>query len=112
MAVVQLEGAIERRAQLEAQFRPHQVDGVAAERPARGQQETAGMLGQMHHAMRFVDQDAGRRDLLDGAAMHRRLAQRDRRAHRARQRNDRLADAHRPSSRGNSRGLSPGAAVD
>ena len=53
------------------------------------------MLGEVYEAMRIVDQDAGRRDLLNGAPVHRGFAERDCRAHRAGQRNDRFADAHR-----------------
>ena len=46
--------------------------------------------------MSLVHQDAGRRHPFDGAPVHRRLAQRHGRAHRAPELDDLLAHAHRP----------------
>ena len=48
----ELESPVQRRAQLEPQLRPHQVDHVAAERPAGRLQVAAGVIGQVHDPMR------------------------------------------------------------
>jgi hypothetical protein len=78
-----LEHAVEGRAQLEPQLRPNQVDHVAAQRSARGHDGASGVLREMDHSVRFIDQHAGRSHQFDGAPVHGRFAQRHRRTHGA-----------------------------
>ncbi len=85
-----LEGAVQRRAQLEPQLASHEVHRIVAQRAARGLQIAPGIVGQVDHPVVAVHQHAGRRDLLDRGAMKRGLVEHGARAERRRRR---LADA-------------------
>jgi hypothetical protein len=76
-----LEDAIERRAQLEADLGPDEIDGIDAERASGGKNKASGVLGEVDDPVAFVDQDAGRGHLLDGAPVRGRFPERDSRAH-------------------------------
>src|SRR5262249_32652503 len=67
---------MQRGAQFESQFRPHQVDDVAAQWAARRLQVASGIFRQVYNAVHGIDQDAGRRDRFDGLAVQGRFAER------------------------------------
>src|SRR5262245_43138273 len=76
-----LERALKCRAQCQSQFRQRPLGSGAAERPARGLEIAASMLGQMHNSMRPVDKDIGRRNRFERLPMKCSLAQRRPRAY-------------------------------
>src|SRR5262245_31561026 len=74
-----LEEAVQGRTQLESQLGSYEVDYVAAQGAAGRLQIAAGTFRQVDHPMRAVNQDTGRRDLLDDLAVQRGLIPRRRR---------------------------------
>src|SRR4051812_7404755 len=68
------------RAQLEPELWPDQIDDVAGQGTARGLQIAPGMVRHVQDPMRFVDQDAGRSELLYCPAVGNCLAEQLRRS--------------------------------
>ena len=71
------ENPVKRGADVEPQFLAREFGDIVGQRPAGGLQIAPGVLGQMHHPVGLVDNDARRRQAFQRFAMNSRL---DRRA--------------------------------
>ncbi len=60
---------VQRGAEFEAEFRPHEIDHIAVEWSTGRLNEAPSILRKVDYAMRFIHEDAGRGKPLDGAAM-------------------------------------------
>jgi hypothetical protein len=80
------ERSMKRGAEVESQFLAGELRDIVGENPPGGLQIAAGVLGQMHHSIGLVDNDARRRQPFQRFAMNGRLNRRAEWSRRSRRR--------------------------